>query len=101
MRFPYRVAHEVPLFLAPMAGVSEPPFRLICRVFGADVVVSEFLSCEGLRRGIRNVHDGAYFTPEERPIGIQIYGADPAAMAEAAELVTRHYQPDFIDINFG
>ncbi len=101
MRFPYRVAHEVPLFLAPMAGVSEPPFRLICRVFGADVVVSEFLSSEGLRRGIRNVHDGAYFTPEERPIGIQIYGADPAAMAEAAELVTRHYQPDFVDINFG
>ncbi len=101
MRFPYRVAHEMPLFLAPMAGVSEPPFRLICRAFGADVVVSEFLSSEGLRRGVQNVHDGAYFTPEERPIGIQIYGADPAAMAEAAELVTRHYQPDFIDINFG
>lgn len=101
MRFPYRVAHEMPLFLAPMAGVSEPPFRLICRAFGADVVVSEFLSSEGLRRGVQNVHDGAYFTPEERPIGIQIYGADPAAMAEAAELITRHYQPDFIDINFG
>lgn len=101
MRFPYRVAHEVPLFLAPMAGVSEPPFRLICRVFGADVVVSEFLSCEGLRRGIQNVHDGAYFTPDERPIGIQIYGADPAGMAEAADLITRHYKPDFIDINFG
>ena len=101
MRFPYPVQQEVPLFLAPMAGVSEPPFRLICRGFGADVVVSEFLSCEGLRRGIKGVHDGAYFTPEERPIGIQIYGADPAGMAEAAELVTRHYRPDFIDINFG
>lgn len=100
-QFPYPVTAEVPLFLAPMAGVSEPPFRLLCRSFGADVVVSEFLSSEGLRRGIRNVHDGAYFTPAERPIGIQIYGADPDAMAEAAGLVTEHYHPDFVDINFG
>jgi nifR3 family TIM-barrel protein len=84
-----------------MAGVSEPPFRRLCRSFGADVVVSEFLSCEGLRRGIKSVHDGAYFTIEERPIGIQLYGADQGAMAEAAALVTRHYAPDFIDINFG
>jgi nifR3 family TIM-barrel protein len=84
-----------------MAGVSEPPFRRLCRAFGADVVVSEFLSCEGLRRGVKSVHDGAYFTEPERPIGIQLYGADPAAMAEAALLVSEHYQPDFIDINFG
>lgn len=101
MSFPYPVPHRVPLFLAPMAGVSEPPFRRLCRTFGADVVVSEFLSCEGLRRGVKSVHDGAYFTPEERPIGIQLYGADPRGMAEAAELVTRHYAPDFLDINFG
>lgn len=101
MQFPYHVEHQVPLFLAPMAGVSEPPFRRLCRSFGADVVVSEFLSCEGLRRGVRTVHDGAYFTEPERPIGIQLYGADPSGMAEAAELVTRHYAPDFIDINFG
>ena len=100
-RFPYPVAARVPLFLAPMAGVSEPPFRRLCRRFGADVVVSEFLSSEGLRRGRKSVHDGAYFTPPERPIGIQIYGADPAAMAEAAALVTEHYAPDFVDINFG
>ena len=100
-QFPYPVGARVPLFLAPMSGVSEPPFRLLCRSFGADVVVSEFLSSEGLRRGIRNVHDGAYFTPAERPIGIQIYGADPEAMAEAAGLVTEHYHPDFVDINFG
>ena len=99
--FPYPVAHDVPLFLAPMAGVSEPPFRALCRAFGADVVVSEFLSCEGLRRGIRSVHDGAWFTDAERPIGIQLYGADPGSMAEAAGLVTAHYRPDFIDINFG
>lgn len=101
MRFPYPVTHRVPLYLAPMAGVSEPPFRRLCRSFGADVVVSEFLSCEGLRRGIRSVHDGAFFTAPERPIGIQIYGSDPAGMAEAAALVTEHYRPDFVDINFG
>ena len=101
MRFPYPVHHEVPLFLAPMAGVSEPPFRRVCRSFGADVVVSEFLSCEGLRRGIKSAHDGAYFTPKERPIGIQLYGSDPGGMAEAATLVTEQYRPDFVDINFG
>ena len=84
-----------------MAGVSEPPFRRLCRRFGADVVVSEFLSSEGLRRGIRSVHDGAYFTAEERPLGIQLYGSDPETMAEAARLVTEHYGPDFVDINFG
>ncbi len=101
MDFPYSVAQRVPLFLAPMAGVSEPPFRRLCRAFGADVVVSEFLSCDGLRRGAKSVHDGAYFTEPERPIGIQLYGSDPAAMAEAASLVGEHYAPDFIDINFG
>ena len=100
-RFPYPVPTPVPLFLAPMAGVSEPPFRVLCRRYGADVVVSEFLSSEGLRRGIKSVHDGAYFTAPERPIGIQIYGSDPQAMAEAAGLVTDHYGPDFVDINFG
>ncbi len=101
MPFPYPVANPVPLFLAPMAGVSEPPFRALCRAFGADVVVSEFLSSEGLRRGMRSVHDGAFFTEAERPIGIQLYGADPAVMAEAAGLVTEHYRPDFVDLNFG
>jgi nifR3 family TIM-barrel protein len=101
MEFPYPTHNRVPLFLAPMAGVSEPPFRRLCRSFGADVVVSEFLSSEGLRRGVKSVHDGAYFTEEERPIGIQLYGAEPAAMADAAGLVAEHYAPDFVDINFG
>jgi nifR3 family TIM-barrel protein len=101
MAFPYPTAHRVPLFLAPMAGVSEPPFRRICRSFGADVVVSEFLSCEGLRRGVKSTLDGAFFTAPERPIGIQLYGSDVAGMAEAAALVTQHYAPDFVDINFG
>src|SRR5205807_428672 len=55
MHFPYPVPHEVPLFLAPMSGVSESPFRLLCRRFGADVVVSEFISAVGVARGIEHL----------------------------------------------
>lgn len=91
----------VPLYLAPQAGVSESPFRRLCRRFGADVVVSEFVSAEGLRRGSEKTHRYLRFDDAERPIGVQIFGADPAAMAEAAALVEATYQPDFIDINFG
>lgn len=101
MRLPYFNGSTVPLLLAPMAGVSEAPFRQICRGMGADVVLSEFLSSEAIRRRIRNTLEGAEFDECERPIGIQIYGADPKAMAEATALITEHYRPEFIDINFG
>jgi tRNA-dihydrouridine synthase B len=92
---------HVPLYLAPQAGVSESPFRRLCRGFGADVVVSEFVSSEGIRRNDRRTHDYLRFDDAERPIGIQIFGADPRAMAEAAGLVEEMYAPDFLDINFG
>jgi tRNA-dihydrouridine synthase B len=92
---------STPLYLAPQAGVSESPFRRLCRRFGADVVVSEFVSAEGLRRGSERTHAYLRFEPEERPIGVQIFGADPQAMAEAAALVEETYAPDFLDINFG
>src|SRR5258705_6097900 len=101
MQLPYFATPHCPLILAPMAGVSEAPFRQICRALGADVVLSEFLSSEAIRRRIRNTLEGAEFEEVERPIGIQIYGADPNAMAEAAALITEHYRPEFIDINFG
>jgi tRNA-dihydrouridine synthase B len=101
MKLPYPSAHQFPLILAPMAGVSEAPFRQICRRMGADLVLSEFLSSEAIRRRIRTTLEGAEFEPVERPIGIQIYGADQNAMAEAAALITEHYLPEFIDINFG
>jgi len=101
MLFPYPTGSSFPLYLAPMAGVSEPPFRRICRRMGADVVLTEFLNSEGIRRRIGRVLEGCEFDEVERPIGIQIYGADVEAMAEATRLVTEHYQPDFIDINFG
>lgn len=92
---------RTPLFLAPQAGVSESPFRRLCRRFGADVVVSEFVSAEGLRRGSERTHEYLRFDEAERPIGVQIFGADPVAMAEAAALVEEVHGPDFVDINFG
>jgi tRNA-dihydrouridine synthase B len=101
MRFPFKTDVAVPLYLAPMAGVSESPFRRICRRFGADVVVTEFLSAEGIRRENAATMDKLRFGPEERPIGVQIFGADPDAMGEAAALVTDVFAPEFIDINFG
>jgi nifR3 family TIM-barrel protein len=101
MPFPYPVAHDVPLFLAPMAGVSESPFRRLCRRYGADVVVTEFLSAEGIRRENEATLAKLRFGADERTIGVQIFGADPAAMREAAALVTDVFQPEYIDINFG
>jgi tRNA-dihydrouridine synthase B len=101
MRFPFTVRDDIPLYLAPMAGVSESPFRRLCRRFGADVVVTEFLSAEGIRRENAATLDKLRFGADERPIGVQIFGADPLAMGEAARLVTDVFQPQFIDINFG
>lgn len=99
--FPFPVSVAVPVFLAPMAGVSESPFRRLCRRFGADVVVTEFLSAEGIRRENQATLSKLRFGPDERPIGVQIFGAEPDAMGEAARLVTDVFQPDYIDINFG
>lgn len=101
MNLPYWPGPDCPLILAPMAGVSEAPFRQICRWMGADILMTEFLSAEAIRRGIRRTLEGAEFEPSERPIGVQIYGADPDAMERAAAIVTETYHPEFIDINFG
>src|SRR5438105_6141467 len=101
MPFPFTVDKQIPLYLAPMAGVSESPFRRLCRRFGADVVVTEFLSAEGIRRANEATLAKLRFGSDERPIGVQIFGSDPAAMGAAAALVTDVFQPEFIDINFG
>lgn len=102
MRFPYPTGSAaVPVFLAPMAGVSESPFRRLCRQWGADVVVTEFLSAEGIRRENEATLAKLRFSPDEHPIGVQIFGAEPDAMREAAAAVTDVFQPDYIDINFG
>ncbi|MGH7582823.1 MAG: tRNA dihydrouridine synthase DusB [Gemmatimonadales bacterium] len=101
MALPYPSGSDFPLTLAPMAGVSEAPFRRIARSMGADVVLTEFLNSEAIRRRITRTLEGCEFDEVERPIGIQIYGAQVDAMAQATALVTAHYRPDFIDINFG
>jgi nifR3 family TIM-barrel protein len=100
-QFPFPIDAKVPLYLAPMAGVSESPFRRLCSRFGADVVVTEFLSAEGIRRENEATLSKLRFGADERPIGVQIFGADPNAMREAAALVTDIFAPEFIDINFG
>jgi tRNA-dihydrouridine synthase B len=95
-----RSAHT-PLYLAPQAGVSESPFRRLCRRFGADVVVSEFVSATGIVMWSPRSKDYLRFDEAERPIGIQIFGADPSMMADATAFVAEVYAPDFVDINFG
>jgi len=92
---------RTPLFLAPQAGVSESPFRRLCRRFGADVVSTEFVSADGIMQGNRQTRDHLRFDEDERPIGIQVFGSDVATMGEASALVTDLFGPDFIDINFG
>lgn len=101
MPFPFPIDVDVPLYLAPMAGVSESPFRQLCHQHGADVVVTEFLSAEGIRRENEATIQKLSFGAGERPIGVQIFGAEPDAMADAARFVSDVFQPEFIDINFG
>ena len=92
------------LLLAPMEDVSDLPFRVICRRLGADLVYTEFVNAEGLvrelERGRRRTHEKLKFLPEERPFGIQIYGASELSMEKAAEIATAA-GPDLIDINCG
>lgn len=94
-------SERTPLYLAPQAGVSESPFRRLCRRFGADVLVSEFVSAAGIVQNSKRSREYLRFDEAERPIGIQIFGADPAVMGDAAAFVADVFEPDFIDINFG
>jgi tRNA-dihydrouridine synthase B len=89
------------MFLAPMAGVTETVFRSICKENGADVVVSEMVSAEGVFRGSKNSRDLLAFKEYERPIGIQLFGSDPDHIAYAAAYIEQHCRPDFIDLNSG
>ncbi|MDR2815729.1 MAG: tRNA dihydrouridine synthase DusB [Proteiniphilum sp.] len=95
MEFP-----DHPVFLAPMEDVSDIGFRLLCKQFGADMVYTEFVSSDALIRDIKKTKAKILFSEKERPLGIQIYGRDPDAMAEAAK-VCEEADPDLIDINFG
>jgi nifR3 family TIM-barrel protein len=92
---------KFPLYLAPMAGVSDSVFRRLCRRWGADVVVTEFVSAEGILHRNERTWEMIRFVEEERPIGVQLFGADPQALAQAAVQACEWVQPDFIDLNFG
>lgn len=91
---------EFPLLLAPMEDVSDPPFRALCKKYGADLMYTEFISSEGLIRDAIKSRQKLDIFDYERPVGIQIFGGDEEAMELAAKIVDAT-QPDLIDINFG
>ena len=91
---------EFPLLLAPMEDVSDPPFRALCKEQGADVVYTEFISSEGLIRDAAKSVIKLDIYEKERPVGIQIFGAELESMLEAVDIVEQS-NPDIIDINFG
>ena len=89
-----------PLFLAPMEDVTDIGFRRLCKRFGASMVYTEFVSAEALVRDVKSTVKKLTISDDERPVGIQIYGRDVAAMVEAARIVEQA-GPDLIDLNFG
>ncbi|HNM30811.1 MAG TPA: tRNA dihydrouridine synthase DusB [Chitinophagales bacterium] len=91
---------EFPLLLAPMEDVSDPPFRVLCKEQGADLMYTEFISTEGLIRHAEKSTKKLEFYEAERPIGIQIFGADIDVMKGCAQIV-EEAGPDLLDINFG
>ncbi len=84
-----------------MAGVTDVVFRSICKSLGADVMVTEFVSSEGIIRQDERTRKYTEFTDDQRPVGVQLFGADGNRMGEAARKIIDWKQPDFIDINFG
>ena len=92
---------DIPVFLAPMAGITDHSFRILCKEMGAGVVYSEFVSAHGIIRENEKTLDMIRFTDAERPIGVQIFGDSPEVMAKAARMVADRFNPDIIDINYG
>ncbi|WP_136482312.1 tRNA dihydrouridine synthase DusB [Cognatitamlana onchidii] len=91
---------DFPLLLAPMEDVSDPPFRALCKEQGADVVYTEFVSSEGLIRNAAKSVMKLDIYEKERPVGIQIFGANLDSMLQTIDIVEKS-NPDIIDINFG
>ena len=91
---------DFPLLLAPMEDVSDPPFRALCKEQGADVVYTEFVSSEGLIRNAAKSVMKLDIYEKERPVGIQIFGANLDSMLRTIDIVEKS-NPDIIDINFG
>lgn len=101
MSLPFLSTSCFPLYLAPMAGVTDVTFRGICKELGADVMVTEFVSAEGILQADERTRKYTEFEDEQRPLGVQLFGADGKRMGEAARKIADWKQPDFIDINFG
>lgn len=91
---------EKPVMLAPMEDVTDLPFRLLCKKFGADMVYTEFVSSDALIREVNKTMQKLKIAEEERPVAIQIYGRDTESMVEAARMV-EEAKPDILDLNFG
>jgi len=91
---------EPPVLMAPLAGVTDSVFRRLAREYGAGLVFTEMISAQGLIHGGLKTLQLMAFTSEERPIGVQLFGCDPQAMARAAQIAARQ-EPDLIDLNFG
>ena len=89
-----------PLLLAPMEDVSDPPFRILCKRYGADLLTTEFISAGGLVYGAESSLQKLEFYEEERPLSIQIFGGEEGQVREAARIADAA-QPDLVDINFG
>ncbi len=102
---PWFSHHSFPLYLAPMAGVTDVIFRQICKELGADVMVTEFVSAEGIMQADERTRKYTEFSADQRPVGVQLFGADGVRMGEAARKIIDQglagRTPDFIDINFG
>lgn len=93
--------NQTPLYLAPMAGVTDTIFRQLAKEYGADVMVTEFVSAEGIFRRNERTLEYLEFVEAERPLGVQLFGANPEHLGEAARMVVDWKRPDFIDLNFG
>lgn len=89
------------LALAPMAGVTDRAFRVLCKEFGAEYMVSEMISAKGLHYNDRKTALLADFSPEERPLALQLFGREPEIIAEAVHTLIERYAPDAIDLNMG
>lgn len=100
MQFAGLTLPDKPIFLAPMEDVSDPPFRLMCKRFGADMLYTEFISSGGLAYGAEGTEMKLDIYEEERPVAIQIFGGDVDQVREATRIVDA-VGPDIIDINFG
>ena len=91
---------DFPVLLAPMEDVSDPPFRMVCKANGADLMYTEFISSEGLIRDAAKSRQKLDIFEYERPIGIQLFGGDIGNMVRSAEIASEA-GPDLIDINYG